>query len=1144
MAPPPKTPKIKQPVRSSPGLSPQQRAYLSSLVVRPASSGIDGISKWAAYGPRTDITFGRGSGSASSIGQDTGGGVLSKLKTFGEGALNTLSVPQAMLFTLGSKTIEGLSGRKGMDWTDALGGFSDGYKGYREILEQVGVPKDSAASKWGGLAGDIVLDPLWFVAPAKVARTPKTVEKAVEVVRGADNISKDAGTAAMLSKFAKGTPKPPPPPVKIPRVKHTLEVGQGNVGVSATARATGKAQGYLMDGKYFIHRVAHRSHAKGGKKAEWRVFEIADPAMVAQTDVKISKHFKSLKEAEDFVRTRVREVPEGQSIEPKMVNLEDAGTVPLRSIDEWTNRKIAEAVKRHEKGNLGIKFGVGKPNPQGGRSLTGSNFTVRTNLPYPGKTLGALNSSNSAMSFFKRTPFAKEAHRLTTSARELKQAAEVDFRTVVRDTFGLTDQEAKAVWHAMLGDQNTLGRLEGVADPAIGVGSDVGAGLTSVFTDILKQQGKWSEKQQQVLDWAQQRLRDHWSWLNRKPDKLGRTYTPQGPTDKWIEEVTKAQEPSGLRALVGRGPRPTSQGSRKHESAWNYWTKEEYVQQLMKDTGLDEESARIWADFAEQRGEALRALSPFNKRSKNASLGFRSEADSIINPRDSEAIPFDPETDLFVLLGRAEGDAVAKKLDQQINQLAVAAGLGEMVPKTKGKKTKMKFEARDGVAAREVDRAKKTASAGPVASNDFARKFQKVMAYVKGTLTTLNVQHFFGNLLGDYPNSLVRGNIRHAKFPTANVLWAGSPLGRPTKGSKYAKIASRDRDALENTVIKIGGQEYTGAEIYMLSHMMGLGKGYSGEEVAAIINMGKAAEGAPVLKQFKQYWRFMQRQNMTREDAVRLQAWVRHMESGDNPIEAMYKMLDGIFDYGDMTDFEKIVLRNVILFYTWMRKNTAFQIKGLVKKPALYNAYGAIERDREKMPFEPDYMSRMGLIPIPGFGQINVMAPYTDLYKIPLLSGQDWRDSFRREFMSSAIPPIKQIGELATNRDFFTGGDLVQFEGQSKQSPFPFLDRALNALGITDPARMQKGGELVPAMPARWAYFLKQFGPVASQSGRLLGDSGPSYSNPIDALGQITGFPRRVVPNPDWERQAAVRAAKRKADDTRSKNQHAANPKY
>ena len=145
-------------------------------------------------------------------------------------------------------------------------------------------------------------------------------------------------------------------------------------------------------------------------------------------------------------------------------------------------------------------------------------------------------------------------------------------------------------------------------------------------------------------------------------------------------------------------------------------------------------------------------------------------------------------------------------------------------------------------------------------------------------------------------------------------------------------------------------------------------------------------------------------------------------------------------NYNDLTEFERKYLRPVAPFYTWLRKNMANQINGLVMYPGAYAlvAKGTEEFTLEGFPMVlmPEWQQNLGYIPVSQDenGQYIMFfpnLPYQDLNKIPL----EWEEGalvprvkgeeFWQELSSNAHPVIKTIVERITNKNTFAQRDYL-----------------------------------------------------------------------------------------------------------------------
>jgi len=73
------------------------------------------------------------------------------------------------------------------------------------------------------------------------------------------------------------------------------------------------------------------------------------------------------------------------------------------------------------------------------------------------------------------------------------------------------------------------------------------------------------------------------------------------------------------------------------------------------------------------------------------------------------------------------------------------------------------------------------------------------------------------------------------------------------------------------------------------------------------------------------------------ENNARLAHFIDRLVKGDNYEQAALSVKKYLFDYGDLSEFERKALKRVAPFYTWSRKNIPLQIEALITKPGKFN---------------------------------------------------------------------------------------------------------------------------------------------------------------------------------------------------------------
>lgn len=151
----------------------------------------------------------------------------------------------------------------------------------------------------------------------------------------------------------------------------------------------------------------------------------------------------------------------------------------------------------------------------------------------------------------------------------------------------------------------------------------------------------------------------------------------------------------------------------------------------------------------------------------------------------------------------------------------------------------------------------------------------------------------------------------------------------------------------------------------------------------------------------------------------------------DNAGEAVRKVL---FDPTDLTDFEKDVMKRIMPFYTFTKKNLAFQFDNLSKNASQYSRLirgydrllnAATDNNSENV---SDWIKDNLYIPIPIMGEdgsykiIRGALPFGNLI--------DTLENPASNLVNLSSPALKMPMELATNTNSFTGRDIEKFPGE------------------------------------------------------------------------------------------------------------------
>jgi hypothetical protein len=241
------------------------------------------------------------------------------------------------------------------------------------------------------------------------------------------------------------------------------------------------------------------------------------------------------------------------------------------------------------------------------------------------------------------------------------------------------------------------------------------------------------------------------------------------------------------------------------------------------------------------------------------------------------------------------------------------------------------------------------------------------------------------------------------------------------------------------------------------------------------------------------------------EDPVRLAQYFQRRIEGNTILDAMFDVKKYHFDYEDLSDFEKNVLRRVMPFYSFMRFNIPLQIETVLNKPGkvgklfiwerskvVADALGQDKRDveakfltdwqREGAPFfmgrDPNNPDRARFLMMDGwlstadlmklfdpqkyFGDltpvlrepISQLANYDFFFKKPLTAMSNFSDSLleKEDFLNMSVP--RRLVHLLRNIRMFNELDRTIKVASSSEKGAQRLFNTLARVGVGSPLQL------------------------------------------------------------------------------------------
>lgn len=180
------------------------------------------------------------------------------------------------------------------------------------------------------------------------------------------------------------------------------------------------------------------------------------------------------------------------------------------------------------------------------------------------------------------------------------------------------------------------------------------------------------------------------------------------------------------------------------------------------------------------------------------------------------------------------------------------------------------------------------------------------------------------------------------------------------------------------------------------------------------------------------------------EGQVRTTNFLAHLDNGADFRQAAKQTQKYHFDYTELTETERNVLRRAFPFYTWSRKNIPLQLEHFMNKPGTYTAPLKLQDNMQNvggqdMSDMPDWLAEQLPVPLPYKTEdgrdpyLALSLPYADL-------SQD-----TKKWMNNLSPLIKAPIEQYTGQSLLTGAPLENYPGQTEDIGYGMQMKKTNA---------------------------------------------------------------------------------------------------
>lgn len=334
-------------------------------------------------------------------------------------------------------------------------------------------------------------------------------------------------------------------------------------------------------------------------------------------------------------------------------------------------------------------------------------------------------------------------------------------------------------------------------------------------------------------------------------------------------------------------------------------------------------------------------------------------------------------------------------------------------------------------------------------TNQVLRHFDRVQNVWKFSATAANPGHHIRNLMGDTYLNYLDGVTSVVPYEQARKVMAWNKRLEKLPEEKVAELVKGGK----LPTIKIGGKRFSVADVWSEFVMSGGKSGFYRTETGGF--GGKAVN-------------MIRNASETREDWGRLAHFIHSLKDeaakkgtkSFGPVElreaaknAGARVRKYNIDYGDLTDLERNLMKRVIPFYTFMRKNIPLQLEMLAMKPGrvaavpkALNLVGALSgAETSENDIVPRWVREMASVKLSGEGEgKNAIywapsLPVADLGRF----AEGGREGILREILSSLSPALRAPIELGTNQELFSGRQ-IQSGGQYATDLIPAVRTVKN----------------------------------------------------------------------------------------------------
>jgi hypothetical protein len=306
--------------------------------------------------------------------------------------------------------------------------------------------------------------------------------------------------------------------------------------------------------------------------------------------------------------------------------------------------------------------------------------------------------------------------------------------------------------------------------------------------------------------------------------------------------------------------------------------------------------------------------------------------------------------------------------------------------------------------------------------NDFVKNYKEVINFWKKWTLSIFPEYHSRNIIGNVSNNWVTIGM-------SNPKWYIRAAGIQRKPSAMKVVSSST------------GEVFDGNQVIKQMEQLGvLDSGQFTHEAAGSVAEANAKiswNPKDVAKSNFAPLKAGRKVGETFENNAKIAHYINRIEEGFSQTDAAMSVKEALFDYSDLTSFEKDWMRFAFPFYSWSRKNIPLQVKNAIMQPEKYSRIGKAKNELEQQQDTQD--TNLNWIPEwmqDTFPLILEKLPEAERYKVLLLTSWlpagDIDRLFRpKELLLGSVEPIsKEFFQQISNKDFYLDRDIEKYPGE------------------------------------------------------------------------------------------------------------------